>query len=89
MLEDLYVRRDELKNELKDCDNALERMRLVETIERINKVLEDPRKAIDDGPVYTGDPIVDQWERDIAEGRRPDLTVGMSPNSPLLRPRRR
>ena len=26
-----------------------------------------------DEPVYTGDPVADEWERSIAEGRDPDI----------------
>ncbi len=27
--------------------------------------------------VETGDPLIDKWEREIAEGRTPDLTEGL------------
>ena len=29
-----------------------------------------------DEAIKTGDPLIDQWEREIAEGRTPDLSTG-------------
>jgi hypothetical protein len=76
MLEDLYVRRDELKDQLAEA-SGLERIRLLDTLEAVEKALADPRQAIDTGPVITGDPLADRWEQELAQGRMPDLTEGL------------
>jgi hypothetical protein len=80
MLEDLYARREEIAHELKDA-SGVARVRLMEMIESIDRALDDPKKLIDDGPVITGDPLVDEWERAIARGEMPDLTKGLPPKS--------
>jgi hypothetical protein len=44
----------------------------------IDRVLEDPTRLDADQPMTTGDPIADEWERALAEGREPDWDLGKS-----------
>lgn len=43
---------------------------------------ENPAEAHEDGdvPHVTGDPLIDKWEKEIAEGLTPDLSEGMTPD---------
>ena len=65
MFEDLMMRRDELRVQLEDGDSDGEGSRLLEEINSINKILGYDTEVQDD--------LWDQWERDIEEGRVPDL----------------
>ncbi len=47
-------------------------MKLMEALQQLDSLLEE-RKSISDEPFMTGDPLVDKWEREIAEGKLPDL----------------
>lgn len=42
----------------------------------IDKALNDPTRLDADQPMTTGDPVADEWERAIAEGREPDWDLG-------------
>lgn len=48
--------------------------RLQKLLGELDEALRDPSVQIDTGAVLTGDPVVDAWERDLAEGRMPDLS---------------
>ena len=63
MFEDLLVRRDEMNSQIESGD--LKAKDVEKALSAINEILGD-------GPVVI-DPLVDQWERDLAEGRIPDL----------------
>ena len=43
----------------------------MEALQQINAILDD--RVVSDGPLVTGDPLVDKWEKEIAEGTMPDL----------------
>lgn len=74
MMEDLWIREHELKEKIKEEEGSV----LNEAIQQ----LQDVRKALgivlDYGtPLPSGDdPLVDRWEREIAEGKVPDLNEG-------------
>lgn len=65
MFEDLMVRREELRQRLRDGETEGQASKILEQINAINKALEDEVEVQDD--------LIDQWERDLAEGRIPDL----------------
>jgi len=64
MFEDLYVRRAELKEQM--ADGTVDNKKALKVLSAINSVLGDNEEVFDD-------PLIDQWERDLAEGRIPDL----------------
>ena len=49
------------------------------------------RREVDErsGQAYfvTGDPLIDKWEREIAEGREPDLDEALTPEQEALEAR--
>lgn len=59
-----------LWNELEGAVKRLEARRQREEERRARE------RAMSVEPRVTGDDVVDQWERDIAEGRMPDFTQG-------------
>ena len=73
MYEDLYARRDEVMRSLKDVSGAKERLDLMEALQGLDEALGERREADEDGPMITGDPLVDKWERELAEGKMPNL----------------
>lgn len=42
----------------------------------IDQVLNDETQLDADAPMTTGDPVADEWEKAIAEGREPDWDLG-------------
>ena len=83
MLEDLHQRRDDLRDELKHTKDLITRAKVSAQLAEIDRLLSHG-KALKDKLVLTGDPLVDEWERDLYEGRMPNLAKGLSPDSPLL-----
>lgn len=80
LYEDLYQRKKEVEHDLRSANTRIEeRIRLADTLRNINDILEDRPDEDPDSPVVTGDPLADEWEREIAAGRVPDLTKGMTP----------
>lgn len=78
MFEDLYVRREEIKRDLKDVSSAKERLELMDALQKLDEALGERDEATDpNGPMVTGDPLVDRWERELAAGRMPDLDEGL------------
>lgn len=67
MFEDLLSQREEILEQLDAVTEAQERGNLRERLHGINKVF---GYALDQGQ----DDLIDEWERDLAEGRVPDLT---------------
>lgn len=68
MIEDLLVRKRELLAELTDEEDEprlQRRQELHRQLQYINRALGDPMES--------DDALVDQWERDLAEGRVPNL----------------
>lgn len=66
MLCDLLVRKREILAELKNEDTRMrERQELIRQLHVVNEALGDPDEAEDD--------LIDQWEKDLEEGRTPDL----------------
>lgn len=64
--EDLVTRRDDLREQLRDSDEGKSpEDRILEAINAINAVFGDPPEG--------HDPLFDKWERELAEGRTPDL----------------
>lgn len=49
-------------------------VRLVRAIQAIDAILSDQAHS---EILQTGDPLVDKWERDLEQGREPDLTEGL------------
>jgi hypothetical protein len=80
LYEDLHQRKKEITRDLESANTRMEeRVRLGEALRGVNAILEGDGKEDDDpnAPVVTGDPLVDRWERELAEGKTPDLTEGM------------
>lgn len=50
--------------------------RIYDRLDEIQRLLGDAPAAADDVRT-TGDPLIDAWEREYAEGRKPDLTEGL------------
>jgi hypothetical protein len=74
MFEDLYARRDEVAADLKNVSGARERLELMEALQSLDEALGDRRASTEeDGPMITGDPLIDKWEREFAEGKVPNL----------------
>lgn len=63
MIEDLLERRDEIEQQIKDGALPASKGDLI--LQRIADALGEETTG--------GDPLFDQWERDIEEGRIPDL----------------
>lgn len=65
MFEDMLVQRSELRDRMKDETNAKVRGVILESISAINKAFGEASE--------TEDALVDEWERELAEGKIPDL----------------
>jgi hypothetical protein len=81
-LEDLHRRREELRADIEARHGDFNKN--VETLDAINAIL-DGRKADEttpDGARVTGDPLVDEWERALAEGRPVDLEKDLPKKAP-------
>lgn len=74
-LADLYRRQAQIQEELVDAKGP-EVGRLLKDLAVIQRVLQTEEDQADAGPVYTGDPVADEWERALAEGREPDWDLG-------------
>lgn len=67
MYEDLYATRDEIMEEL--ATRRGDKTELYDKLARVNKALSE-----DGGePKYSPDPLIDKWERELAEGKDIDL----------------
>lgn len=67
MYEDLYYRKSELESALESGEKDIDREGLLTQLNGVNRALGETEESYD--------PLVDQWERDIAEGRTPDLNA--------------
>lgn len=71
MMEDLWIRENELAEEVATEEGRAQNQAI--------KQLQEVRKALgieqryDDARVSGTDDLIDQWERDIAAGKTPDL----------------
>lgn len=81
MLEDLHLKREAIKGGIVGAP-AAEHSRMLGELRRLDGILDDPDTVDDTTPLVTGDPLVDEWERQIAEGKMPDLTQGMAKPKP-------
>lgn len=63
MYEDLMFRREEIQHSLEEGDG--DQKTLLQQLTIVNKALGDKQESEDD--------LFDQWERDLEEGRIPDL----------------
>jgi hypothetical protein len=63
--EDLYARRDGLKAALESGDT--DQGKTLQALNKLESILNQDEKG------GSGDPLIDEWERDLAEGRIPDL----------------
>ena len=70
MLEDLFEQRATMKRRVPKLTGR-ERHEAVETLHELEKFLGVAQDL--DGPILTGDPIADEWERQIARGELPDF----------------
>ena len=68
MFEDLIGRKRELEAEL-EAGETKNTGALLRALNEINRALGEAETG--------GDPLVDKWERELAEGKIPDLTEGM------------
>ena len=59
----MYDQRDEIRNEIEEGSDNNEV--LLRRLNAINKILEEDEEVQDE--------LFDQWERDLAEGKMPDL----------------
>lgn len=67
MYEDLLIQREEILEKLDEISDSRERGELRERLSGINKVFD---YEVDIGE----DDLIDEWEKDLAEGRVPDLS---------------
>lgn len=67
MYVDMYQQRDEVLRELETRQTNKEM--LYEHLAVINKALEDETEP----QQYSSDPLIDKWERELAEGKEIDL----------------
>ena len=68
MYEDIFEKKAELEGLLDDADlRHEERRRLSKQLRSIMKALGEP------DPTLGEDPLIDKWERELAEGKTPDL----------------
>lgn len=79
--EDLLDRREDLLSAMSAGQG--DHMDNIRALDAINEALGE--KSVEDGPVITGDPLADQWERELAAGRMPDLSKD-SPRPARVRP---
>lgn len=70
--EDLYVEAADIGAALGSAQNSSEMQPLQDRLQEIARALREPLE------VDTGDDLLDEWERDIAEGRTPNLMKGWS-----------
>lgn len=68
MFSDLYIKRDDLQREFENATGK-EANLLAKQINEIDSILEDTE--------YTDDPLIDKWEKELMEGKIPDLTEKM------------
>jgi hypothetical protein len=66
MYEDLYVRRNELKEQMAESDSHVDHAKATQALAAIDALLGE-------GSGETEDALVDQWERDLDAGIVPDL----------------
>jgi hypothetical protein len=66
MFEDFLARREELMDRLKQCGNMAERREVEDQIGRLNVALGYDKEV-------GSDDLIDKWERELAEGKIPDL----------------
>jgi len=64
MYEDLYVRRNDIKAQITDGD--VDQRKAIKVLNAIEGLLGDPSGS-------GSDPMVDKWERELDEGKTPDL----------------
>ena len=76
MFEDLWRQKAEIESRLLEAD-AHERGKLITALGTLRQILEADREEEVEGFVPTGDPLADQWERDLLAGRDPDLDLGI------------
>jgi len=62
MFEDMFAQRDSIADKLKDGD--LDSKQAVEALQALNKILGEDTMI---------DPLTDKWERELAEGKTPNL----------------
>ena len=67
MYEDLYSRKFELEDMIENGSQVGESKENMESLASINKILGETENVID------GDPLIDKWERELEEGKVPDL----------------
>ena len=71
MFEDLYVSRTAVLDALQRASGTRAND-LQEQLAAINRALAEPSK-LGDGPMLTGDAVVDEWEEQLARGEMPDF----------------
>ena len=65
MLEDLAQRREELRVQLEEREANTDTGRILDQINVINEVFDDQPEV--------WDPLIDKWEKELAEGKIPNL----------------
>lgn len=83
LLEDLIARREELEQQLKQS-NGVDAQSIMDKIELIDQAVNDPKSLATpqdgvEGPMVTGDPLIDRWEAELFQGKTPDLSGGPVP----------
>lgn len=72
MYEDLYHRKSMLEYELEEATRVDEQSSITNQLSKISEALGE------EGPETFRDDLIDKWEKEIAEGKTPDLTEGMN-----------
>lgn len=68
--EDMYAQRDEVISLLESDEKHIDHEKLYKQLNAINKALDLPEIA--------ADPLIDKWEKELAEGLEPDLEEGLT-----------
>ena len=74
MYEDWMLRRDDLETQMTKHGDKY----TMDEYRGMQRELSELNALIDDRPSEPEDALADEWERDLAEGRVPDLTKGLN-----------
>ena len=66
MYSDLYIKRDELEDSLKELSGK--------EADLVVKQINDINASLEDGEYFTTDPLIDKWEKELEAGLTPDLS---------------
>ncbi len=77
---DCYKRKAELEEDIRECQGE-ELNFLLEQLTKVKKALGE----LQEGDIFTGDPLADYWEWQDEQGEEPDLDMTISDLDELIR----